>query len=138
MVLETLCMIFWKTRAFSPNNNLTGTVGVWGCFAANNSHCLNNYETYVNMLAENILPEIPLITCGDYLLQRTMRPKAFWRFLNHCLNLILLNCLTSQRWVPNLNSRKFCGTWWFDKYTKIVHISKRRTINSLHLSALEL
>lgn len=53
-----------------------GSAMVWGGFAAKGTtpivfmQCKTNSQTYLDILAENLLPEAPLITSGEYLFQQ--------------------------------------------------------------------
>ncbi|GBM73692.1 Transposable element Tc3 transposase [Araneus ventricosus] len=72
---------FWydlrkEKEIFSKRTFGGGSVMVWGGFATEGTTPLvfvqgrMNSESYVDILADNILPEAPLITSGDYLFQQ--------------------------------------------------------------------
>ncbi|GBL86666.1 hypothetical protein AVEN_230574-1 [Araneus ventricosus] len=64
-----------EKEIFSKRTFGGGLVMVWGGFATEGTTPIDfvqgrmNSESYVDILADNLLPEAPLITCGDYLFQ---------------------------------------------------------------------
>ncbi|GBN88792.1 Transposable element Tc3 transposase, partial [Araneus ventricosus] len=90
---------FWydlrkEKEIFSKRTFGGGSVMVWGGFATEGATPIVfvqgrvNSESYVDILADNLLPEAPLITSGDYFSSRTMLQYMFLKLRNQGLMLI--------------------------------------------------
>ncbi|GBN77400.1 Transposable element Tc3 transposase [Araneus ventricosus] len=118
------CRYFWydlrkEKEIFSKRTFGGGSVIVWGGFATDGTTRIvfvqgrMNSESHVDILADNLLPEAPLITSGDYLFQQDNASGHVSQTSKLCIDANIVKLVDWPARSPDLNpveNLRYSGT----------------------------